>query len=378
MNCDWGDKEYVKQRVQQNGMALQFAHFDLKKDKEIVKVAVRQDAKALQYAHFDLKRDKEIVKVAMQQDGVVLKYADESLKNNGAFLCDLFFDQESLPSKARNVLNADVANEVDSFLNTHHTIEVIGTEKIVESSPVLKLQENQIQFRQSDSAALNKNISLYKTLIQSLQKENAQLKKQIGDLPLQGFLTKNEEKVRRISNDYKFDFFKISQSSSECQQKFQFLTKLSKGIEEQMSKLNAAAAGDDDDDDMVLSTTESGEDREISDDTVRRMKKSEILVLCEKRDKDRVELKTKLDELLTVIEQEDDLICKIQYAQVFDKSVTLELLNSYSKMRECLSELKCEVNKNLALLPKLELKEQLRKEIKEKFIEPHRKKRKQN
>jgi len=274
-------------------------------------------------------------------------------------------------------LKTNVTEGVDAFLNTHHIIEVISTEKIVESSPVLKLQENQIQLLQSDSAVLNKNISLFKTLIQSLQKENAQLKKLIGDQPLQGFLTKNEEEIERISKDYKFDIVKFSQNFSEYQQKIQFLTKLSKDIEEQMSKLNAAAGGDDDDDDVILSTTES-DDMEISDDTVHPMKKSEILFLCEKRDKDRVELTTKLDELLTAIEQEDDLICKIQYAKVFDKFVTLELLNSYSKMRECLSELKCEVNKNLPLLPKLELKEQLSKEIKEKFIEPHRKKRKQN
>jgi len=152
------------------------------------------------------------------------------------------------------------------------------------------------------------------------------------------------------------------------------LIKLSKDIEDQVSKFNAVVADDkdDDDDNMVLSTTESGENREISDGTVHQMKKSEILFLCEKRDKDRVDLARKMDELLTAIEQEDDLICKIQYAKVFDNSITLELLNSYSEMRECLSEMKCEVNKNLALLPKLELKEQLRKEIKEKFIEPHR------
>jgi len=343
-----------------------------------VKLAVQKSGWALQYAHPDLQKDKEIVKLAVRQHGRALEYADESLKDNGAFLCDLFFCQKYLPCKARKVLKADVVDEVDSFLNTHHTIEVNSNDKNVDSSSVLKLQEDQIQLLQSESVDINKNISDSKTLIQSLQEENAQLKKLIVDQPLRGFLTQNEEEVRRISKDYKFDIVKFSQSFSEYQQKIQFLTKLSKDIEGQVSKFNAAASDDDDDDDDVALSIIESDDVVISDDTVDQMKKSEILVLCEKRDKDRMELIRKLGELLTAIEQEDDLICKIQFAKVFDNSLTLELLNSYSKMRECLSELKCEVNKNLALLPKLELKEQLRKEIKEKFIEPHRKKRKQN
>jgi len=125
------------------------------------------------------------------------------------------------------------------------------------------------------------------------------------------------------------------------------LIKLSKDIEDQVSKFNSAAVADnDDDDDVVLYTNDSG-DVEISDDTVHQMKKSEILFLCEKRDNDRVELTRKLVEVLNAIEEEDGLICKIQFAKVFDNSITLALLNSYSKMRECLSEIKCEVNKNL-------------------------------
>jgi len=265
--------------------------------------------------------------------------------------------------------------EVDAFLNKHHTIEVNSNEK-----NVLKLQEGQIQLLQSESVDLNMNISDAKTLIQRLQEENAQLKKLITDQPLKGFLTKNEEEAQRISKDYKFDLFKFSQSFSERQQKIQFLTKLSKDIEEQVSKFNSAAAAaddDDDDDDVVLSTTESV-DVEISDDTVHQMKKFKILFLCEKQDKERLELTRKLVEVLTAIEEEDDLICKIQFAKVFDNSVTLELLNSYSKMRECLFESKCEANKNLELLTRVELKEKFKNEIKEKFIEPHRKKRKQN
>jgi len=171
---------------------------------------VQQNGMALQFAHLDLRKDKEVVKLAVQKDAEVLKYADESLRDNCAFLCDLFFSQESLPYEARKVLKMNVTYEVDTFLNKHHTIEVNSNEK-----NVLKLQEGQIQLLQSESVDLNMNISDAKTLIQRLQEENAQLKKLITDQPLKGFLTKNEEEAQRISKDYKFDLFKFSQSFSE-------------------------------------------------------------------------------------------------------------------------------------------------------------------
>ena len=58
--------------LKQDGMALNSASDDLKKDKEVVMVAVNRSGYALEYASETLKADKEVVMAALQENGSAL------------------------------------------------------------------------------------------------------------------------------------------------------------------------------------------------------------------------------------------------------------------------------------------------------------------
>ena len=76
------DKEVVTKAVEKNGFALQFASETSQGDKEIVMQAVRQNGRALQFASGTLRGEKEIVKVAIRTDGNLLSLASEALRGD--------------------------------------------------------------------------------------------------------------------------------------------------------------------------------------------------------------------------------------------------------------------------------------------------------
>lgn len=74
--------EIVLEAVSQNGLALQYAHENMKNNRDIVSEAVRQNGLALQYANDDMKRDRDIVLDAVKQNGLALQYASDGLKRH--------------------------------------------------------------------------------------------------------------------------------------------------------------------------------------------------------------------------------------------------------------------------------------------------------
>jgi len=77
---------FVLAAVTQNGLALVYAHRDLRADPEIVLAAVKQNGLALDYASEDLKADPAIVRTAVTQNGLALVYASEDLKADPAIV----------------------------------------------------------------------------------------------------------------------------------------------------------------------------------------------------------------------------------------------------------------------------------------------------
>jgi hypothetical protein len=100
---DWSNKEFVLAAVTQYGMALQFAHDDLKQDMEIVLAAVTQHGNSLWYAHDDLKKDRVIVLEVVMQNGGSLYCAHDDLKNDEYFLWEV--DQARKITIDSNIFN---------------------------------------------------------------------------------------------------------------------------------------------------------------------------------------------------------------------------------------------------------------------------------
>ncbi|MGZ6298419.1 MAG: DUF4116 domain-containing protein, partial [Parachlamydiaceae bacterium] len=80
------DKEIVLAAVQQNGLAFQYAAQELKSDRDIVFTAVKRSGLALQYAAEELKNDKEIVLIAVKENELAFEYASEKLKSDREFV----------------------------------------------------------------------------------------------------------------------------------------------------------------------------------------------------------------------------------------------------------------------------------------------------
>lgn len=76
------DKDIVLAAIQQNGMALQFSDYALRKDRKLVLSAIYQNAKALQFADHSLRSDKELVLSAVRRDNQVFKYATLKLRRD--------------------------------------------------------------------------------------------------------------------------------------------------------------------------------------------------------------------------------------------------------------------------------------------------------
>jgi len=65
---NWNDKDFVLEKVKQDGWCLYYASKELRGNKEVVLEAVRQSGGALRFASKELRKDKEVVLEAMIQD----------------------------------------------------------------------------------------------------------------------------------------------------------------------------------------------------------------------------------------------------------------------------------------------------------------------
>jgi len=82
---NWSDKEYVLDRVKNDGRALQYASEELRANKEIVLAAIKKaeyPGWALKYASEELRANKEILLEAVKNDGEALNFASEELRAN--------------------------------------------------------------------------------------------------------------------------------------------------------------------------------------------------------------------------------------------------------------------------------------------------------
>ena len=66
---EWNDKNFVLNKIKENGEALEYASDDLKNDKEVVLVAVQENGLALLFASYELKKDREILSWAKLSRG---------------------------------------------------------------------------------------------------------------------------------------------------------------------------------------------------------------------------------------------------------------------------------------------------------------------
>ena len=82
---NWNDKEFVLERVKQNGYDLQYASEELRKDKEVVLEAVKKYPRALEYASDELQKDKEFALSALKEhlwDHLFSDYSDCEIQHD--------------------------------------------------------------------------------------------------------------------------------------------------------------------------------------------------------------------------------------------------------------------------------------------------------
>ena len=66
---NWNDKEFVLERVKQNGLALEFASEELRNDLEVVIEAIKQDLNAINFASPEvIKAMREFVGRKMKEE----------------------------------------------------------------------------------------------------------------------------------------------------------------------------------------------------------------------------------------------------------------------------------------------------------------------
>ncbi|KAG2379167.1 hypothetical protein C9374_007805 [Naegleria lovaniensis] len=81
-SCTLGVKnlEFMKEIVQVNGAALQYASYEIKKDKEIALLAVKQNYNAFEYVSENLKKDRDVIEQAVKKGG--LQYGTSDMKDS--------------------------------------------------------------------------------------------------------------------------------------------------------------------------------------------------------------------------------------------------------------------------------------------------------
>ena len=81
-----GDYSIMLPNVTRNGLILEIASPELKKNPELVKAAMQENVHALHYADKELKADRDFMLEAVQENVDALWYADEALKADGDFM----------------------------------------------------------------------------------------------------------------------------------------------------------------------------------------------------------------------------------------------------------------------------------------------------
>ena len=81
---NWSDKEYVLDRVKNDGRALQYASEDLRADKEIVLVAVENDGDALEYGYAPTLEESDF-------DSTLISTGDEVVIINNDYSREIYF-----------------------------------------------------------------------------------------------------------------------------------------------------------------------------------------------------------------------------------------------------------------------------------------------
>ena len=76
------DKDIVLAAVNQDGMALEYAHDDLKDNREVVEAALESEGVALRYASQALKSDKDVILAAVRKNGSALQYVNDEFKQD--------------------------------------------------------------------------------------------------------------------------------------------------------------------------------------------------------------------------------------------------------------------------------------------------------
>lgn len=101
------NKNLILAAVRHNGMALEYAHPDLKKDKEVVLVAIKQNGMALQFANSSLRKNKEIVLSAIRSKGKAFVFASPALKNNKQFILNAIHSNDTVFKYIGRAFQAD-------------------------------------------------------------------------------------------------------------------------------------------------------------------------------------------------------------------------------------------------------------------------------
>lgn len=76
------DKKVVMEEVSKNGIYLEYAVEELKKDKDVVFAAVRSNPDAIRFVSKKFLNDEELFKIALDYNGLLLEYASNKLKDN--------------------------------------------------------------------------------------------------------------------------------------------------------------------------------------------------------------------------------------------------------------------------------------------------------
>lgn len=118
-----GDKEIVMQAVRQNGRALQFASGTLRGDKDVVMAAVRQNSMALEFASGTLLGEKELVMEAIQQNGRALTYVSKELRGEKEIVKVAIRTDGNLLSLASEALRSDKEVVVEAVRKNGHALQ---------------------------------------------------------------------------------------------------------------------------------------------------------------------------------------------------------------------------------------------------------------
>ncbi|EFC38981.1 hypothetical protein NAEGRDRAFT_59370 [Naegleria gruberi] len=93
------NRELALQKVQQNGLNLEYVSEELKNDRQVVLAAISKNGNALKFASEELRNDKQIVTAAVLEIPYTLKFASNELKNNREFTTELEKEMQKLIPK---------------------------------------------------------------------------------------------------------------------------------------------------------------------------------------------------------------------------------------------------------------------------------------